>query len=596
MKEQNKRGRWFLGIILLLCFTGIICFMTFRRMSRTDTEELRGCTAEEIVARMGIGWNLGNTFDATGGNVQNVYSQEQSWGNPKVERELILAVKEAGFTTIRIPVTWYRHLSEDGTYTIDQEFLDRIKTIVDYAYEEDLFIILNVHHEEWLNVPELAENHEILGEELSAIWSQLAEYFAEYDQHLIFEGMNEPRMAGTALEWSGSQEAYAAVNYLNQVFVNTVRSSRSGYNSERCLMIPGYAASSSPAVLESITIPTVDGEAAENIIISVHCYSPYDFCLSDARMNFDSEDSACVGDIDYLFDNLQSLFLDSGIPVVIGETGATNKDNTAEREKWAYYMGGKAAAYGIPIVIWDNGAGGNTGGENHAYIDRRTYEWKYPTVVQALMEGKESIAWGMGREAVLETDTQSLTGGRVLWSNTDGLTSTALWDYTYIVTRARTHYYAKGCEVAVVYTGGGEPKLILDSEMNSVWWIPVDASRIEELDDKKAAYFTAEDILKEMYAADVMDPAELRNMSFLAADDNITTYEISILGGAPTVIYKVNGMDYAVGTELPKDPSYTNMEFLGWYTTKDYQPGTEYTGGEVSEDTVVYAKFGLRSS
>lgn len=596
MKEQNKRGRWLLGIICILCITGLICFIIFQRMSRTDTKELSGYTAEEIVARMGVGWNLGNTFDATGGNMLNVYSQEQSWGNPKVERELIHAVKEAGFTTIRIPVTWYRHLSEDGTYTIDREFLDRIKTIVDYAYEEGFFIILNVHHEEWLNVPELAENHEILGVELSAIWSQLAENFAEYDQHLIFEGMNEPRMAGTALEWGGSQEAYAAVNYLNQVFVNTVRSSGSGYNSERCLMIPGYAASSSPAVLESITIPTVGGEAAENIIISVHCYSPYDFCLSDARMNFDPEDSACVGDIDYLFSNLQSLFLDNGIPVVIGETSATNKDNTDEREKWAYYMGSKAAAYGVPIVIWDNGADGNTGGENHAYINRRTYEWNYPTVVQALMEGKESIAWGTGREAVAETDTQSLAGGRVLWSDTDGLTSSALWDYTYIVIRARAHYYDEGCEVAVIYTGSGEPKLILDSEMNNVWWIPVDASRIEELEGKKAAYFAAEDILKEMYAADVKNPAELRNMSFLAADDTITTYEISILGGVPTVIYKVNGVDYAVGTELPKDPSYTNMEFLGWYTTKNYQPGTEYTGGEVLEDTTVYAKFGLRSS
>lgn len=394
MKEQNKRGRWFVGIICLLCILGLICVVFIQRMSRTDTKELSGYTAEEIAARMGIGWNLGNTFDATGGNMLNVYSQEQSWGNPKVEKELIHAVKEAGFTTIRIPVTWYRHLSGDGTYTIDQAFLDRIKTIVDYAYEEDLFIILNVHHEAWLNVPELAENYEILGVELSAIWSQLAEYFGEYDQHLIFEGMNEPRMAGTALEWGGSQEAYAAVNYLNQVFVNTVRSSQSGFNSERCLMIPGYAASSSSAVLESITIPTVDGEVAKNIIISVHCYSPYNFCLSDAMMYFDPEDSACVGDIDYLFRNLQSLFLDNGIPVVIGETSATNKDNTAEREKWAYYMGSKAAAYGVPIVIWDNGADGNTGGENHAYINRRTYEWNYPTVVQALMEGKESIAWG----------------------------------------------------------------------------------------------------------------------------------------------------------------------------------------------------------
>lgn len=397
MRERYKKRNWVLGVICLLCLIGLLCAFIIPRVSDRGTEDMNGYSAEEIVAQMGIGWNLGNTFDATGGNQLNVFSQEQSWGNPIVEKELLHAVKEAGFTTIRIPVTWYRHLSADGSYTIDQAFLDRIKTIVDYAYEEELFVILNMHHEEWLNVPDLAENYEELGIELSAIWSQLAENFGEYDYHLIFEAMNEPRMAGTDLEWSGNQQAYAAVNYLNQVFVNTVRGSQTGYNKERCLMIPGYAASASPAVLESIAIPTVNGEAAKNIIISVHCYSPYNFCLSDAMMNFDPEDSACVGEIDYLFRNLQSLFLDNGIPVVIGETSATNKNNTAEREKWAYYMGSKAAAYGVPIVIWDNGANGSSGGENHAYINRRTYEWNYPTVVQALMEGKNSIEWGTGR-------------------------------------------------------------------------------------------------------------------------------------------------------------------------------------------------------
>lgn len=593
MKKLHRKEKYILGIIGLFCIAGLICFFRYNNHKNTDMKESRVYTAEEIVAQMGIGWNLGNTFDATGGNEQNVFSQEQSWGNPIVDRELIHAVKEAGFCTIRIPVTWYRHLSEDGTYTIDRAFLDRIKTIVDYAYEEGMFVILNVHHEEWLNVPELDENYEALGVELSAIWSQLAEFFGEYDQHLIFEGMNEPRMAGTDLEWSGKPEAYAAVNYLNQVFVNTIRSSGTGYNKDRCLMIPGYAASSSLAVLESISIPTVNGEAADNIIISVHCYSPYDFCLSDARRDFNPEDSACTGEIDHLFSDLQTMFLNNGIPVVIGETGATNQDNTPEREKWAYYMGSKAAAYGIPIIVWDNGANGNSGGENHAYINRRTYEWNYPTVIQALMEGKNSIAWGTGRDALPETEIQSLLGGMVLWSDTDGLTSAALWDYTYIVMKARAHYYAEGCEVAVVYTGNGEPRLVLDSDINQVWWIPVEPERIDEMDGKKVAYFDAEDILREMHNAGVEKPDELRNMSVLAANDSISAYEVCILGGIPVVIYKVNGLDYAVGTELPGDPAYTNMEFLGWYTTRDYQPGTEYTGDAVSTDTTVYAKFRL---
>lgn len=592
MKERKKNPKW-IGIITGLALVICIAVIWFALGRSKPLTGLTGKTSEEIVAGMGIGWNLGNTLDATGGSRADALSQEQSWGNPAVTKELIDAVKDAGFTTIRIPVTWYKHLSDDSTYTIDKDFLDRVKTVVDYAYEDDLFIILNVHHEEWLNQPGLAEDYEALGVELSAIWKQLAETFADYDQHLIFEGMNEPRMAGTDMEWSGNQEAHAAVNYLNQVFVNTVRASKEGHNGERCLMIPGYAASNSLAILNSIAIPTVNGDPADNLIISVHCYSPYDFCLSDSRQDFDPDDSACVGDIDNTFRNLQSLFLDNGIPVVIGETSATNQNNTEEREEWAYYMGSKAAAYGIPIVIWDNGANGSTGGENHAYINRRTYEWNYPTVVQALMKGKNSVSWGSGRDETVTAE--SVLGGEIIWVDSRGLTSTAQWDYTYIVTGAKSYYYKEGCVVAILYDGGGEPKIVLDSAVKNAWWIPVDPDRIETFEDKKVAYFTAEDILREAKSAGVDDPVDLRNMSVLAANANITTYEICLLGSVPTVTYIVNGLHYASGTNLPVEPVYPNLEFMGWYTTKDYRPGTEYTGGAVTENTTVYAKFRLLS-
>ncbi|MGN1147717.1 MAG: glycoside hydrolase family 5 protein, partial [Lachnospiraceae bacterium] len=474
-------------------FLGIFCLL-FLALSPTVNakEPLTGYSSKEIVEQMGIGWNLGNTLDATGGNAADVFSQEQSWGNPIVTGELIDAVGEAGFTTIRIPVTWYRHLSDDGTYTIDADFLERVKTVVDYAYENDMFIILNIHHEEWLNTSGLATDYEQMGEELSAIWTQLADYFADYDQHLIFEGMNEPRMAGTNVEWGGNDAGYAAVNYLNQVFVSTVRNSNKGYNQERCLMIPGYAASGSSNVLESIVIPTVNGEAVNNLIISVHCYSPYNFCLSDAMTGFDPTSSECVSEIDGLFDTLQKLFLDNGIPVVIGETSATNKNNTEAREKWAYYMANKSAAYGVPIVIWDNGANGSSGGECHAYINRATCEWNFPTVIKSLMDGLNSIEWGSGRierEEATESENSSLLGGSVIWSDENGLTSTALWDYTYIAMGSKESYYLPGREIAVVYSGNGEPKVILDSSEMNVWWIPIDPDRIETLDDKKVAYF-----------------------------------------------------------------------------------------------------------
>lgn len=358
-----------------------------------SAEELTGLTANEIVARMGLGWNLGNTFDAHHGNTWDVYSQEQSWGNPKVTAELIHKVKEAGFKTIRIPVTWYPQLSKDGNYTIKPAFLARVKEVVDWAYAEGLFVILNVHHEDkWLNVKNLDTDYEKIGVQLAAIWRQIADNFADYDQHLIFEGMNEPRMKGSSVEWNGSAAGYEAVNYLNQVFVNTVRTDAKGYNGERALMIPGYAASSSSAVMKSIKLPQWQGKQAENLIVSVHCYTPYDFCLADTQTKFYRILSSYTTEIDMIFYTIKDLFLKKGVPVVIGETSATNKDNTQAREQWAFHMGKQSATFGVPIIIWDNGHNGNSGGECHAWIERRGEEISpWPTVLNALFEGAASV-------------------------------------------------------------------------------------------------------------------------------------------------------------------------------------------------------------
>ena len=358
-------------------------------------EELTNMSAKEIVAQMGLGWNLGNTFDATGGNARNVYSQEQSWGNPKVTPDLIHKVKEVGFKTIRIPVTWYRQLSKDGIYTINAAFLARVKEVVDMAYAEGLFVIINVHHEEWLNTANLDTEYVKIGEQLAAIWAQVADAFADYDQHLIFEGMNEPRMKGTSVEWNGNEQGYAAVNYLNQVFVDTIRGNGKGHNGERALMVPAYAAANSSAALNALVLPQWQGKQAENLIVSVHCYTPYDFCLADTQMTFNKLFTNNTMPIDMVFYTLSGLLLKNDIPVVIGETGATNKDNPAAREHWAYYMGMKAASYGIPIIIWDNGNHGNSGGECHVWIDRTSTELTpWPSVLNALFEGAASVTWG----------------------------------------------------------------------------------------------------------------------------------------------------------------------------------------------------------
>jgi len=380
MKRSLKIFAFLLTSVLLAGF--------FPAASKAEEEKLTEKTAMEITQLMGKGWNLGNTFDATGGKKDDAYSQETSWGNPRVTKELIDGVKNAGFTTIRIPVTWNNYIDKSNGYQIDEAFLNRVNEIVDYAFENDLFVILNTHHEEWVNDKNIHENYEEIGKELNAVWSQLADRFAEYDQHLIFEGMNEPRAVGMGYEWTGNQACYDAVNYLDQVFVDCIRDNGKGYNAVRALMIPGYAASSNSAVLNSIQIPQYNGKDAENVIISVHCYSPYNFCLTDEQESFNPNNSQDTADIKSLIGNLNYLFLDKGIPVVMGECGATNtRDNVDARKAWFTFIGDITRENGIPAVVWDNGAKGNSGGECHNYFVRETGEQTYPELLSAFIYG-----------------------------------------------------------------------------------------------------------------------------------------------------------------------------------------------------------------
>ncbi len=494
-------------------------------------EELTGMTATEIVAQMRIGWNMGNTFDATGGDPADVYSQEQSWGNPIVDEALIQRVKDAGFNTIRIPVTWYRHVAEDGSYTINPAFMARIKEVVDLAYDRGLYVILNMHHEAWLNTATMDKDYEQIGVQLAAMWKQIADTFADYDQHLIFESMNEPRMAGTGAEWTGNKAGCDAVNYLNQVFVDVIRTDAKGNNGQRALMIPGYAASSSTTLMAAIDMPVWNGTQAENIIISVHCYNPYDFCLSDKMVVFDRSNKQHTSSIDTVFSNIQRLFLDKEIPVIMGETGATNTaNNTEARESWAYHVGAKAAAYGVPICIWDNGNNNTSGGECHAWV-RRSQNVKlrsqknplpFPTVVEALFEGASSIEWGTGREA--RAAAKSMLNGTLLWSNSEGLT---IGGSNGVSVSSKAEWYAAGRQFAVVYSGDGKPRLAFTAADGNV--IGVDSDMTNPMGDKKVAWFSYNTMVKACSAAGATDPAQLSKLQILT-DSSAVVYELCYVG------------------------------------------------------------------
>lgn len=340
---------------------------------------IRDIPSAELVKEIKIGWNLGNTLDATGGILLN---SEMSWGNPATREDMFIAVKEAGFNIIRIPVSWGNHLGPEPDYNIHNAWLDRVNEVVDYAINNDLFVILNMHHEEW-HFPSY-DNYDKAETILTKVWAQIADRFKEYDEHLIFEGMNEPRMKGTPQEWTGgNEEARDVVNKLNQAFVDTIRNA-GGNNPYRHLMIPTYAASSDPNTWKDFVIPDDD-----KIIVSIHAYTPYNFALNiNGTDKWSPENPDDTRDIDNLMNNLYNSFISKGQPVILGEFGAMDKDNLESRILWAKYYIQKAKEIGVPCIWWDNGAFvGN--GELFGLLDRRKREWKHPEIIEALMSGPE---------------------------------------------------------------------------------------------------------------------------------------------------------------------------------------------------------------
>lgn len=335
----------------------------------SDDNVIGDITAVELVSRMKIGWNLGNTLDATGGTGLD---SETSWGNITTTKANIDTVRAAGFNVLRVPVSWGNHL--DDQYNIDPAWLDRVQEVVDYGYENGMFVILNTHHEEWYMPRPENLDHDLA--ELEALWKQIAERFNEYGERLIFEGVNEPRLRGDGVEWTGNDSAREIVNKYAETFVKTVRAT-GGNNADRILMVSPYAASSAEENQAALRLPEDRGK----LIVSVHAYSPYSFALDVHGTADYSSDS----EIRYVFDTLKKTFLDRGIPVVIGEFGAVNKNNIEARLKWAREFLATAKQSGVPCLWWDNGLT-NSDGENFGLLDRGNNTWYFPALTQTLTE------------------------------------------------------------------------------------------------------------------------------------------------------------------------------------------------------------------
>ena len=343
--------------------------------------------AMAFLKQVGVGWNLGNTFDAIkGGWNKNAdeMTVETSWVGIRTEERMIEALQNAGFTAIRVPASWHDHVDEN--YQISEKWLNRVQEVVDWAYSRGMYVILNIHHDEDQFLPTPAHKDES-ARYIETIWTQLAARFRDYDDHLILESMNEPRMVNHANEWwfdANNQDCLDSakvLNELNQLFVDTVRAS-GGSNATRYLMVPGYDASPTCVLNDYFTLPK---DTADNrLIVSVHAYTPYSFALEMPGIStFGTQ--AQKQEIVSFMNGLYDRYITNGIPVIIGEFGAMVKgDNVQDRVDWTAFYAATAGARNLPVFWWDNNVfSGN--GERFGLLDRKTCTFPHQQVVDAMM-------------------------------------------------------------------------------------------------------------------------------------------------------------------------------------------------------------------
>ena len=405
MKSVSKRYLRFILSLLMAMTIFIGLDLGDINVQALSGDTLKNADTEAILEDMGLGWNLGNSLDATGGSGLDT---ETSWSNPKTTQALIDKVKSLGFNTVRVPVSWGKHVSGDN-YTIDSAWLARVKEVVDYCYKNDMYVILNIHHDTKSSASASGAGYYPRSSAYSSsekfvtsVWSQMAEYFKNYDYHLIFETLNEPRLIGTGYEWwfnkwnipSEVKDAIDCINKLNQKAVDTIRDTGSN-NRGRLIMCPGYDASIDGATVSGFKLPTDISGNKNRIAVSVHAYSPYNFAMNVGSGSTSTYTSSIKNELQDLFSTLKSNFRDKGIPVVIGEFGSTDKNNTAERVKWATDYTALAKKNNIPCVLWDNNAfavyNGNSivlNSEYHGYINRKNNTVTSPAkdVIEALMK------------------------------------------------------------------------------------------------------------------------------------------------------------------------------------------------------------------
>ncbi len=328
----------------------------------------RDISSFDLVAEMGVGWNLGNSFD--------VESKDKTyWGNPITSKAMIDEVKAMGFSTLRIPITWGPNQVEMSPYTIDPDYLTEIKRVVDFGFQNKMHVIIDVHHDNSWIKPMASETQEST-DRLSSLWTQVANFFQDYNDSLIFEILNEPRIEGITEEWSGgNSEGRGYINDFHKAAVDAIRATGEN-NEKRHIMITTWAASTVPIAMEELTIPNDD----EKIIISLHSYFPWQFA-GEAAVTWGSESdkSALIAELDKI---KQNWIIERDRPVILGEWGTIEANPLQSRINYADFYVKEAAARGLLTIVWDDGG-------NFRLLNRNDLSWDFADIATAIVAASQ---------------------------------------------------------------------------------------------------------------------------------------------------------------------------------------------------------------
>lgn len=350
--------------------------------------------SQQYVAAMGQGWNLGNTFDGVDTNEEVEDVGETAWGNPVVTKELLQAVKAKGFDSVRMPMTAYRRYTEvDGKLTIDPDWLARYKEVIQWALDEDLYVMVNLHHDSWIWLSAWDGSKESPEyTRFVQLWEQLAEALKDMPEQVCFETINEPQFNNGT-----DEEKQAMLDELNLAAYEAIRNS-GGNNATRMIVMPTMNTNHGNcdpllALMQSLDDP--------NLIATVHYYSEWVFSANLGRTGFDEDlfgdgASTARSAAESMMDTVDKAFLQNGYGVIIGEYGLLGYDagdrinQPGEELKYYETMGALARQYGVCLMLWDNGS----------MIDRVSgdYNWKKPAVgamLEASLTGRSSYATGL---------------------------------------------------------------------------------------------------------------------------------------------------------------------------------------------------------